>query len=347
MVALVFQNNESAYLKWLSSNPAGFVINTYSEPSNDYLILHSAKCKAIGKARTGAHAECFTGNGYIRICADDIQELRDWVTEHGFDEFTKNCELCHPVGHTSYRRFNWTRDELILALDLYHSSPGARGNAKNAGVVELSELLQELPIHSPDLRPPNFRNANGVAMKLGNFLAYDPDYRGAGLLQGAQLEQDLWNEFAEDQAQLKQIALAIRENYPIVKHAEMQILNDEGVEEGGILLVLHKHYERDKSIICRKKKEVFEKNMALRCEVCDFDFARIYGDLGSQFCECHHTKPVATMKHGEKTKLSDLSIVCANCHRMLHRTRDVLSIETLKAILAKELALESMKNTFK
>jgi 5-methylcytosine-specific restriction enzyme A len=349
MVALVFQEKEHVYLEWLFQHSQGYVLNTYSEPSDDYLVLHSAQCKVISRPKRGAHPACFTGNGYIKVCADDIQGLKDWITELGFNDFTKTCELCNPTGGATYRRFNWTRDELILALDLYHSVPGARGNVRHPAVVELSELLQELPIHPPQFRPPNFRNSNGVVMKLGNFLVYDPDYAGAGLPQGAaKLEQGIWNEFAADHGRLKQIACAIREHYPALKSAGIQHLdNDDGAEEGGILHALHRYAERDQSIIRQKKKDVFEKNMALKCEVCEFDFAQIYGELGNQFAECHHIKPVAKMKSGERTKQSDLSIVCANCHRMLHRGRDLLSIAALKAILEKELALVATKGTFK
>jgi len=304
MVAVVFQEKEQAYLEWLSQHPHGYVVNSFSDPSEKYLVLHSAKCKAISKAKRGAHPDCFTGNGYIKVCAADLQELRAWIAELGFNDFTKTCELCDPIGGAAYRRFNWTRDELILALDLYHSVPAARGNVRHPAVVELSELLQELPIHPTQFRPPNFRNSNGVVMKLGNFLVYDPDYDGAGLPQGAaKLEQGIWNEFAADHARLKQVACAIREHYPTLKSVGVQHLdNDDGVEEGGILSVLHRYYERDQSIIRQKKKDVFEKNMALKCEVCEFDFAQVYGELGNQFAECHHTKPVAKMKPGEKKR---------------------------------------------
>ncbi len=87
--------------------------------------------------------------------------------------------------------------------------------------------------------------------------------------------------------------------------------------------------------------------MALKCEVCDFDFAVTYGELGNEFAECHHTKPVATMKHGEKTRQEDLSIVCANCHRMLHRNGQLLSLAVLKEIIDKEVATTATKTSFK
>ena len=68
----------------------------------------------------------------------------------------------------------------------------------------------------------------------------------------------------------------------------------------------------------------------LSCEVCGFDFKARYGDLGEGYAECHHTIPVSQLKKQQKTKLSDLSILCANCHRMIHRSRPMLSIEQLK-----------------
>lgn len=348
MVTVLFHQKEEAYLTWLSQNPNGYVLNAHSVPSNDYLVLHSAKCKKIRKPQQDAHPACFTGNAYIKICAADIQALSDWITAQGFDGFTKECELCRPTGTAPYRRFNWSRDELILALHLYHSSPEARTNVKHPGVIELSELLQELPIHPVEFRPPNFRNPNGVSMKLGNFQAYDPEYHGTGLPQGAQAEEGIWNEFSENLAGLSQVSSAIREHYPTLKSVGVQHLdNDDGVEEGSIFHAMHKYYERDKALIRKKKKDVFAKHTALKCEVCDFDFGKVYGELGDQFAECHHTKPVAKMKSGEKTKQSDLSIVCANCHRMLHRGRDLLSIAGLKAVLAKQLDLEAVRNTFR
>ena len=63
----------------------------------------------------------------------------------------------------------------------------------------------------------------------------------------------------------------------------------------------------------------YEETNCLKCEVCDFDFRATYGDLGEGFAECHHVLPLAELAPGTKTKLRDLAILCANCHRMAHR----------------------------
>jgi hypothetical protein len=62
-------------------------------------------------------------------------------------------------------RQDWTRDELILALDLYFKEPHARGSKSHPAVHELSEILNSLPIHSREIRGAVFRNPNGVGMK--------------------------------------------------------------------------------------------------------------------------------------------------------------------------------------
>jgi 5-methylcytosine-specific restriction protein A len=72
---------------------------------------------------------------------------------------------------------------------------------------------------------------------------------------------------------------------------------------------------------------------ALRCEGCGFDFAATYGELGHGFAECHHVVPLADLRAGSRTRLSDLVILCANCHRMIHR-QGGLTIEELRTRLA-------------
>jgi 5-methylcytosine-specific restriction protein A len=249
-------------------------------------------------------------------------------------------------GSPQLQKLNWVRDELILALDLYFRSPESHGDSNHPGVVELSELLQELPLHPLSRRLPNFRNANGVALKLANFRAFDPNYAGVGLSRGAKEDRKVWADFFGQTELLRESANAIREHYSILVPADIVDDDDGGVAEGGILLAVHRRYERDKEIVRKKKRRVFERQVALVCEVCGFDFAVTYGDHGREFAECHHTKPVSSMTPSDKTKLDDLSIVCANCHRMLHRGKDLLSIAALKKLLNDEKERRAIRQSF-
>ena len=237
-----------------------------------------------------------------------------------------------PLGPTMPRQ-DWTRDELILALDLYFREPSARSNTSTA-VLQLSELLNRLPIHPTREIERYFRNPNGVAMKLSNFSRFDPTYRGRGLTRGNQLEAVVWREFANDQERLRSVAEAIRENVASGEAVHVPGGDDDEMEapEGAVLTRVHKVRERSRAIVDRKKKQVLRLTGRLSCEVCEFDFARVYGELGVGFAECHHTLPLSDLRPRQRTSLADLAVVCSNCHRMIHRRRPWPSVRELREV---------------
>lgn len=73
------------------------------------------------------------------------------------------------------RNPKWHRDEIILTLELYYDLESGRMSSGSKEVIELSELLNKLPIHTIRPDAQKFRNPNGVALKLGNFKFFDPD----------------------------------------------------------------------------------------------------------------------------------------------------------------------------
>ena len=103
--------------------------------------------------------------------------------------------------------------------------------------------------------------------------------------------------------------------------------------EGRGLLELHKTKERKPQIIRRKKQEVLDATCRLLCEACDFDFEAVYGELGEGFAECHHRLRLADLDGETPTRLEDLAIVCSNCHRILHRSRPMMKVEDLRALV--------------
>lgn len=232
---------------------------------------------------------------------------------------------------------DWTRDELILALDLYFREPKAQGSGIHPGCIELSAALNALPIHPLGTREATFRNPNGVGMKLINFRKYDPTFKGKGLPAGSHLEEEVWNSFALDLPRLKEVSTAIRNGISELAGSSESIAElvgqDEETEEGKLLLALHKRRERDASFAKKKKDQTMKSAGALVCEVCSFDFKKVFGGHGLGFAECHHDRPISKMAPGEKTKLSELRIVCANCHRMLHRGKQWPTLDELRSMI--------------
>lgn len=72
-----------------------------------------------------------------------------------------------------------------------------------------------------------------------------------------------------------------------------------------------------------KKIQQFKQSYGrVFCEVpgCGFDFETAYGELGRDFAEVHHLNPLKNSPdEGRVVTLSELAVVCANCHRMIHR----------------------------
>lgn len=237
------------------------------------------------------------------------------------------------------RNPNWTRDELILALELYFKTNPLHTSKNHPDIVNLSELLNSLPIHFRAEQEETFRNPDGVYMKLCNFLRFDPSYEGEGLSAGSKLDEEIWSEFSTKHSYLSETADAIRRNFsgltsPQSSTQESELVNeDEEFPEGRILTRIHKQKERSSTVVRKKKTHVLNLSGKLVCEACDFDFADFYGDLGQGFAECHHNLPLSTIQIITKIKMSDLSIVCSNCHRMLHRIRPWIKVEQLKQLL--------------
>jgi 5-methylcytosine-specific restriction protein A len=103
--------------------------------------------------------------------------------------------------------------------------------------------------------------------------------------------------------------------------------------EGNPRLVAHLRRERNTSIVEKKKRETLAKTGSLECEVCGFDFERIYGKHGRAFCEVHHLTPLHKSDGVVRTELGDLAIVCSNCHRIIHRIAPMPSVRDLARMI--------------
>lgn len=78
----------------------------------------------------------------------------------------------------------WTRDELILAINLYCKLPFGRLHRLNPEVINLSKLINRTP--------------SSVALKLVNFASLDPSLKERGIKgasNASKLDAEIWREF--------------------------------------------------------------------------------------------------------------------------------------------------------
>lgn len=100
--------------------------------------------------------------------------------------------------------------------------------------------------------------------------------------------------------------------------------------EGQKRLVLHLQRERNQAIVHKKKAQATSFN----CEICDFSFSRVYGNIANEYCEVHHLLPLSEIENTSQTRIEDLAILCANCHRVVHLRNPPYTIDEVKAMLS-------------
>jgi predicted restriction endonuclease len=84
----------------------------------------------------------------------------------------------------------------------------------------------------------------------------------------------------------------------------------DGYLEGEIEVINAERRHRDP-----KARAAALKNQGYDCQVCGFNFERVYGVV---FAEVHHLKPLARGHTRNTDPSKDLLVVCCNCHAMLH-----------------------------
>lgn len=109
---------------------------------------------------------------------------------------------------------NWSREEHILAFNLYCKIPFTKINANYPPIKELAQIIG--------------RTGGSIAMKLANFARLDPTLQARhikGLTQGAKGEVEVWNEFNgnwEELAWQSEQLLANYKNESIEKSSEIE-----------------------------------------------------------------------------------------------------------------------------
>jgi 5-methylcytosine-specific restriction protein A len=211
---------------------------------------------------------------------------------------------------------NWNRDETILALDAYFALAGKNPSAKDPQIIALSQTLRALPYHGDAARTPTFRNPDGAAFKVQNLRSRET---GKGLGNVSRMDRAIWDEFGANPAEVTRLAALIRAGIAADHQAATPYVDEaDDIEFYEGRLLTQSHMRRERSGGLRRALLKKRQGDALHCDICGEAHAALPPELRAAAFEAHHIVPIAAV--GESaTKLSDVALVSATCHRLLHR----------------------------
>ncbi len=170
------------------------------------------------------------------------------------------------------------------------------------GKAEIEGMLTGI-----DLRPAN-KSGFSADYEEGNIVAFF--YPADGLPSNETLVADLAKMIGKYDLLISSTAAGLGTTL----EPEEQ---DNALIEDHTAFRLHRAIERNPRI-ASKVKEVH----GFGCEACGFSFPETYPGIGnSLYIEAHHLVPVSELK-GKKVSRNpktDFAVLCANCHRMIHR----------------------------
>jgi 5-methylcytosine-specific restriction protein A len=109
---------------------------------------------------------------------------------------------------------------------------------------------------------------------------------------------------------------------PTVRTSEEQAAYEEGQRYLVETMVSARHH---KLTAAAKAKQKYN------CQACGFNFENFYGKIGEGFAEAHHKVAISS---GRRTStIDDIDVLCANCHRMVHRGNPPIPIERLRKMI--------------
>jgi putative restriction endonuclease len=116
----------------------------------------------------------------------------------------------------------WTRDELILAINLYCKLSFGKLHRNNPEVIKLAELIG--------------RSKNSVAYKLVNFASLDPSLKARGIkgaTNASKLDNEIWNEFFNNWEELPFESEKLRATFENSSVEKLNAINEEELLKEG------------------------------------------------------------------------------------------------------------------
>lgn len=213
----------------------------------------------------------------------------------------------------------WGHDETILALQLLQNYWPKVPGSRSSQVKELSELIRQLPIPAGARKNQTFRNPDGVYLKLQNLASLHPDNAGRKGLRTSKMDRSVWATYWNEPELVRRLAGQIVKGIDVIASASSDGIDDEAIfeaSEGEVLTRVHRIRERKRGFRSRVIQRVEKAHGNIVCEACRQE-AMTAGQAGYAMFEAHHLVPLSEAATAV-TRLDDLALLCANCHRLIH-----------------------------
>jgi len=135
----------------------------------------------------------------------------------------------------------WTKEESILAINLYCKIPFGQMHSRNKEVIALANIIDRSP--------------GSIARKLGNFASFDPKLRERGvkgLENASKLDKEIWHEYMQnwDEQFIESEKLLAKKKHTTIEQLNYIDLDNLKDVEGR---------ERERLVIVRVNQSLFRK----------------------------------------------------------------------------------------
>jgi 5-methylcytosine-specific restriction protein A len=190
-------------------------------------------------------------------------------------------------------------------------------------------IRDRLPEAGPRFRsePISLEGTTRLARTYEPAVALHVEYSSDNLPTEEHLQQDLLDAV---RLYSRLIARGGRDNFEEADEEKSSDQKEQSVEERR-RYTYHRKIERSAKAAREAKKE-----HGVICQCCGFDFAKVFGELGDGYIEAHHLTPLSELPEDVPVTLdpkTDFAVLCANCHRMIHRKDAPKTVAGLRAVL--------------
>jgi predicted HNH restriction endonuclease len=228
------------------------------------------------------------------------------------------------------------------------------------GRTTTSELIEEIPkiisIEGEDLAILSGRNDNKFSQKVRNLKSHNTlEELGFAEYKNGTYEITKKGTTALSDS-MDSLLYLIGNNFDsknsldalanLAEHKkEMEIFDEDSFfEEGEVVYISLKKMKRSSKLRVSAIEYYADTRGNISCDICSFNFESVYGTPAKGYIEMHHIKPIYMYKDGDIGQTIDAAIknlrpVCANCHKVIHRTRPPYGIEDVKGFYQNNLAL--------